>query len=57
MNPLVYLVLIEVLAPPVLLAIASSSEEEKLELDYADDPPMAHVKGTAQGQSSSNFHS
>ena len=34
-------------SPPV--AGSSSEEEERLELDYADDPPVPHVKGTVQG--------
>ena len=36
---------------PDLPPIGSSSleEEERLELDYADDPPVPCVEGTAQG--------
>ena len=43
--------LTRVLAPPVSPPVASSSseEEERSELDYADDLPVPHVKGTAQG--------
>ena len=45
--------LTKVLAPPVSLPVASSDEEEeeRSELDYADDPPASSVKGTAQGKS------
>ena len=35
------------MSPPV--TSSSSEEEERLELDYADDPPIPHVEGTAQG--------
>ena len=43
--------LTKVLAPPVSLPVASSSleEEERSESDYANDPPIPHVEGTAQG--------
>ena len=34
-------------SPPV--ASLSSEEEERSELDYADDPPIPHVEGTVQG--------
>ena len=54
-DPLVKLLISERLtkvpAPPVSLPVASSSseEEERSELDYADDPPVSCVEGTAQG--------
>ena len=37
--------------PPALPFVTSSlsEEEERSELDYADDPPAPHVEGTAQG--------
>ena len=39
-------------APPVSPPIASlDEEEERLELDYADDPPAPRAEGTAQGKS------
>ena len=43
--------LTSILAPPVSLPVTSSSseEEEGSELDYADDPPIPRVEGTAQG--------
>ena len=43
--------LTKALAPPGSPPITSSflEEEERLELDYADDPPIPHVEGTAQG--------
>ena len=34
-------------SPPI--ASLSSEEEEGSELDYADDPPVPRVEGTAQG--------
>ena len=39
------------IVPPGSPPVASSplEEEERLELDYADDPPVSHVEGTAQG--------
>ena len=54
-NPLVRLLISErltkALVPPALLPSDSSSseEEERSELDYADDPPVPRVEGTAQG--------
>ena len=54
-DPLVKLLiskrLTRALVPPALPPVTSSSseEEERLELDYADDPPIPHVEGTAQG--------
>ena len=39
----------------MLPPVTSSEEEEGLELDYANDPPTPHVKGTAQGWGSSTF--
>ena len=57
-DPLVKLLISEgltkTLAPPVSLPIASSSseEEERSKLDYANDPPVPHVEGTAQGDRS-----
>ena len=50
-NSLICLVFIEILVPPVSLPITSSEEEEELELDYTDDPPLPYVEGTAQGRS------
>ena len=43
--------LTDVLAPPMLPPIASlsSEEEERSELDYANDPPIPHVEGTVPG--------
>ena len=43
--------LTSVLAPPAPLPVASlpSEEEERSELDYANDPPVPCVDGTAQG--------
>ena len=43
--------LTKVLVPPVspLVDTSSSEEEERSELDYADDPPVPRVEGTAQG--------
>ena len=38
------------MSPPI--AGLSLEEEERLELDYADDPPVPHVDGTAQGNKS-----
>ena len=35
------------MSPPI--TSLSSEEEERSELDYADDPPIPHAKGTAQG--------
>ena len=35
------------MSPPV--TSSSSEEEERSELDYADDPPVPHVEGTVQG--------
>ena len=40
-------VLVLPMSPPV--ASSSSEEEERLELDYADDPPIPCVEGTVQG--------
>ena len=40
----------ESVVPPELPPIASVEEEESSELDYADDPPVPHVKGTTQGK-------
>ena len=57
-DPLVKLLISEgltkALAPPVSPPVANSSseEEERSELDYANDPPIPHVKGTAQGNRS-----
>ena len=50
-NPLISLVLIEVLVLPVSLPVASWLEEEKLELDYVIDPPVPCIEGTTQGKS------
>ena len=43
--------LTKVLVPPASLPgdSSSSEEEERSELDYADDPPVPRVEGTAQG--------
>ena len=35
------------MSPPV--AGSSSEEEERSELDYADDPPIPRVEGAVQG--------
>ena len=54
-DPLVKLLISErltkALVPPASLMSDSSSseEEERSELDYADDPPVPCVEGTAQG--------
>ena len=54
-DPLVELLISErltkALALPVLPPVASSSleEEERSELDYADDSPVPRIEGTAQG--------
>ena len=54
-DPLVKLLISEgltkALVPPALPLVDSSSseEEERSELDYANDPPVPHVEGTAQG--------
>ena len=46
--------LTKALDPPVSPPITSSSseEEERSELDYADDPPVPHAEGAAQGNKS-----
>ena len=43
--------LTDVLAPPASPPVASlsSEEEERSELDYANDPPIPRVEGTVQG--------
>ena len=41
--------LVSPVSPPVT---SSSSEEERSELDYTDDPPIPRVQGTAQGNKS-----
>ena len=43
--------LTKALVPPALLLIASlsSEEEERSELDYANDPPVPCVEGSVQG--------
>ena len=57
-DPLVKLLISEgltkALAPPVSPPVASSSseEEERLELDYANDPPVPRAEGAAQGNKS-----
>ena len=54
-DPLVKLLiskrLTKALVPPASPPVAGSSseEEERSELDYADDLPVPHVEGTAQG--------
>ena len=54
-DPLVKLLISErltkALVPPTSPPVDSSSseEEERSELDYADDPPVPRVEGTAQG--------
>ena len=54
-DPLVKLLinkkLTKALVPPASLPVASSSleEEERSELDYANNPPVPRVKGTVQG--------
>ena len=54
-NPLVKLLISErltkALVPPAspLVDSSSSGEEERSELDYANDPPAPRVEGTAQG--------
>ena len=50
-NSLICEELAKVLAPPVSPPITSSSleEEERLELDYVNDPPIPCVEGAAQG--------
>ena len=55
-DPLVELLiskrLTKALVPPASPPVTSSSleEEERLELDYTDDPPVPQVEGTAQGR-------
>ena len=54
-DPLMKLLISErltkALVPPAspLVDSSSSEEEERSELDYADDPPVPHIEGTAQG--------
>ena len=50
-NSLISSGLIEVLVPPVSPPVAGSSEEEKSELDYDNDPPIPCIEGTVQGKS------